>query len=150
MSVLPAHREAEPVRLITLPFEVASAEFPEPGETISQFVARTGWATRLESGLWSFRLPTICVVNGAPVLQADWANTPAAGVCFWSRPWGGGGGNATNTAKTVGGIIALIALTALAGPAGTAAATAIGLPGLAGAITGAIVIGGGILISEGK
>ena len=87
-------------------------------ETIARFLERTGWA---------FRLPTICVVNGEPVLRRDWRKVrirAADNVAFVSRPLGGGRGGI----KGILGLVAVIALAAFA-------------PWAAGAIFGAGTIG---------
>lgn len=143
-----ARRPITPIRHVTLPFCVTAAEHAEPGETIGGFLARVGWATRVGRA-WAFRLPTICVVNGRPVLQRVWKRLRVrAGdvVEFWSRPWGGSNSAGGNTGKQVAGIVALIALAAFAswivGPA------ALALTGVtASIVSGVIVMGGSLLIA---
>lgn len=141
-----SRRPVPTVRHIVLPFVITATVPTEPGERIVDFIARSGWAT-LVGRKWSFRLPTICVVNGEPVLQRNWRRRrirPGDVVEFWSRPWGGGGGSGA-TGKAVLGIVALVALAAFAGPAGVFLA---GGPGfLASAFSSAILIGGGLLVA---
>ncbi|MFL6796279.1 MAG: hypothetical protein ACJ8F3_02585 [Xanthobacteraceae bacterium] len=47
----------------------------------------------LERSEWKFRLPTICIVNGVPVLRSEWASHDlhcTDQLVFLSRPMGGG------------------------------------------------------------
>lgn len=144
---------AIPVRHITLPFHSTGQADPLPNETIGAFITRNGWATRVKIGRarrWSFALPTICVVNGQPVLQRLWSRLrirPGDVVEFWSRPWGKTSGS---TAKQVGGIVALIALAVLAPYAAGAISGALfaGSAFATSAITGAILIGGALHIGK--
>lgn len=116
------------------------------GETIAAFLERSGW---------EFKLPTICVLNGEPVLRAQWASTTLCSgdlVVFLSRPFGGNSGGGNKMTQVLG-IVALIALTALAAWAGPLiAGSVLGLSGTAltvggGLITAAIGLGGSLLIS---
>lgn len=130
-----------PVRHVTLPCHTVGQAEPLPGETIGAFVDRVGWAKR-DGARWSFRLPTICVVNGAPVLQRQWKRRRIKArdvVEFWSRPWGG------RNAKSIIGIVGLVALAAFAPWAGAALFGAGTF--LAGITAGAIMVGGSLLIS---
>lgn len=126
---------------------VASAE-ARPRETIGGFLRRNGWAKHTKKYGWEFRLPTICVVNGEPLLRAEWRRRIRAGdkIEFWSRPTGGSGG----TVKQVIGIVALVAVAALAFWVGGALATMIGGTWgtvIGGVVTAAIGIGGALLIN---
>jgi hypothetical protein len=141
-----ARRPIQPVRHVTLPFATSAQVQPEPGETIATFLERTGWASRVGK-LFAFALPTICVVNGQPLLQRQWKRRrikPGDAVEFWSRPWGKAGG----TGKQILGIVALIAVAAFAAWASPLLAGAL-VPGVAGAssiIGGAIIMGGALYI----
>jgi hypothetical protein len=149
----PLPRTPLPIRHVTLPFAETGRADALPGETIGAFVERQRWAKRIKIGRtlrYSFPLPTVCVVNGQPLLQREWKRRRIkAGdvVEFWSRPWGKSG-TGDNTGKMVLAIVAMIALTAIAGPAGTALGGAIGVGAIgASIITGAILVGGALLIS---
>ena len=112
-----------------------------PSETISTFLDRMEW---------QFKIPTICVVNGEPVLRDAWnirEITPSDKVGFISRPLGGG--STGNKATQVFGIIGLIAITALAPWAAGIIGPAIGITGSIGIglIQAGLVLGGGLLIS---
>ncbi|MEW6125366.1 MAG: host specificity factor TipJ family phage tail protein, partial [Pseudomonadota bacterium] len=134
--ILPAH-------------EVASAA-ARPRETVARFLARVGWR---------FRLPTILVIDGAPVLRArrGWARRrirKGEHVVFQSRPLGGGGGgggSSSSTTKSVVGLVGLIALSALAPGIGTWAAGALFPAAIANmastAISGALVAGGAFAVN---
>jgi len=145
-------RVRAPVRHMTLPFhEIAQTDLIE-GETIDTLVKRTEWAERIKIGrrkVWSFRLPTICVVNGKPVLQTVWRRLRLRAddvVEFWSRPMGGSGRG--GGAKQILGLVAVIALAAFAPWAGGALAGAMSLGSTAATIiSGAITLGGSLLIS---
>jgi hypothetical protein len=135
-----------PVLHLVMPgLEVARAE-PRPGETVTAFLRRTGWAWRDRACGWQFRkgLPTILEINGEPVLRRSWARRRIAAsdaVRFVSYPLGGGG---NNTTKQIIGLTALIAVSAFA----LWVPGAIGLVGLAAyATTAAIGIGGSLLIN---
>lgn len=125
-----------PVRHVILPEHHVRDAMPLPRETVARFLRRTGWA---------FTLPTICVIDGTPVLRRDrgWARRRIrAGeqVQFLSRPLGGSGGS---TGKSIIGIVAMIALSALAPGIGTALGG-----GLLGALgSAAFVAAGGMLIN---
>ena len=116
---------------------------PLIGETIQEFLDRNGW---------EFRVPTICVCNGAPILRAEWAVTPIelGSVNFLSRPHGGGGSSGGGSkALQVAGIVGMIALAAIAPWAAGALAPVLGITSTAGiaALTAGIALGGGLLIS---
>src|SRR5262245_46820045 len=96
---------------ITLPFALTAQAEPLPGERVAGFLERVGWR---------FQLPTICVVNGQPLLRRQWKRRRIRAtdrVEFWSRPWGGSG---SGSGKTIIGIVALVALAAFAPWAGAA------------------------------
>ena len=138
-----ARRPIVPVRHVTLPFHVTTGVDHLPGETIAAFLARTGSAVKIGK-LWSFKLPTVCVVNGAPLLQRFWKRRRIkAGdvVEFWSRPWGKSG-----SGKMIIGIVALIALAAFAPWAAAGISAALFAGAGAGIITGVIMAAGGMLI----
>lgn len=139
-------RNMNAVRHLTLPFHESGRVDPLPGETIGAAAMRMGVARRIRDGRrkrWVSRLPTICVVNGRPVLQREWTRRrikPADQVEFWSRPWG-----KQSSGKQIVGIVALIALATFApwaggvlAGAGTIAATA---------ISGAPLAGGALLVT---
>lgn len=116
------------------------------GETIATHVRRARWAKAMDDGSWEFRLPTICTVNGSPVLQREWTRYQLRAddqVIFLSRPMGGGGGNG----KSVLGLVAVVALAAFAPWAGGAIAGALTLPGAGGLIANAISARGSVLIT---
>lgn len=145
-----ARRPLPVIRHVVLPFHSAASAPAEPGETIGGFLSRTGWATRVGKA-WSFRLPTILVVNGTPVLQRVWKRLRIkAGdvVEFWSRPWGGSNSSGANTGKQVAGIVALIALAAFApwAAAGISGALFAGSALATSVISGAIVMGGALYV----
>lgn len=101
------------VRHIVQPGHVVAQAPARRRETIAGFLRRTKWSRHSKRYGWQFTIPTICVVNGEPVLQKHWRTTRIrAGdkIEFWSRPMGGHGG----TGKQVLGIVALIAVAALA------------------------------------
>jgi acetyltransferase-like isoleucine patch superfamily enzyme len=104
-------------------------------ETIHSFLIRANW---------TFALPTICAVNGAPVLRRNWKRVRIKvtdEVVFLSRPLGGGQKSGT----ALLGLIAAIALAAFAPWAGAALFGAGTL--LAGVASAAIAIGGGLLLN---
>src|SRR5687768_911062 len=107
------------------------------GESITAFLERTDT---------NFKLPTICVVNGTPVMRKEWATTTISNsdkVSFFSKPHGGGGNGGAGKGQMVLGLIGLIALAAFAPwAAGTMFATGtFGFQMMVSAIT----IGGGLL-----
>jgi len=131
--------------LVAPGYEQARAE-ALAGERISEFLARVKWAAP-NGRRWLFKLPTICIINGAPVLQRQWLRRrikPNDSIHFESRPHGGRNG------KMIAGIIGAIALAAFAPwAAGYLAGTVLGLTGTAltvatGAFTAAIAIGGSL------
>lgn len=138
-------RVRAPVRHMTLPYhEIASTHLVE-GETINALVKRTGWAARINKH-WAFRLPTICVLNGKPVLQKAWRRVRLRAddvLEFWSKPMGGQNG------KSILGLVATIALAVVAPWAGGIVAGALGFSSAlaTGIFTGLITIGGALLIS---
>lgn len=98
---------------------------------------------------WQFRLPTIAVLNGEPLLRRFWTRRrirSADELTFLSRPLGGLRGT---SAGKVGGLIALVALAAIAGPAGPLGAALAGQFGtVVGGVLGAgFVLGGSLLIN---
>jgi hypothetical protein len=85
-----------------------------PRATIASVLRETGWAERNANG-WRFKLPTVCVVNGQPVLQKNWNKTrikKSDTVAFFSKPLGGRGGKGSS----VLGLVAIIGLSLIAGP----------------------------------
>jgi hypothetical protein len=151
-------RPLDPILHIALPGFRIAQEQPRQ-ETISAFLKRTGWASRTKSG-WKFSntpLPTICVINGAPVLRKEWSKRqigPTDQIQFWSRPQGGG-----MTGTQIAGLAAVLALTVFAPYLGglavgaafgsaaagmTIGATGVTLASVAGA---AIALGGTLLIA---
>lgn len=143
----------EPIRHYVLPGHEVKREQPLPGERIGDFLKRTGWSRReIVNGKmrWTFRLPTVCVLNGEPLLQREWKRRrigEADVVAFMSRPLGGSSSNST---KAVLGIVGVIALAAFAPWAGGLIATGLGFAsgGMASAIAaGAITIGGTLLLN---
>lgn len=139
-------RQAIVVKHIIIPgYEQArSVVLAEEQVTIQQFLDRQGW---------KFRLPTILIINGAPVLRASWATTVISRsdvVCFMSRPWGGGAGSSSGSkTNSIIGIVALIALTAFAAWAAPLVAGALGISSALGIqlISAGIVLGGSLLLS---
>jgi len=145
------------VRHIVLPGQVIAVTPSRRRETIAGFLRRTQWSRHSKRYGWQFTLPTICLVNGAPVLQKHWRTTrirAGDSVEFWSRPLGGSRGT-----KQVLGIVALVAVAALSLYAGPAGASFLGglLPGgtiltpagfslLSTGISAAIGCGGGLQI----
>jgi sulfur carrier protein ThiS len=123
-----------------------------PGETI---------ANMLERSEWSFALPTICVLNGQPVLRGRWEETiilPSDSVTFVSKPWGGSSGaGSSGGGKSTGmiiGLVAMVALAAIAPWAGGLIAGGLGLVSgtaafslVSGLAAAAIGIGGSLLLS---
>ena len=96
------------IQHVVLPGQVIGEAESRARETVASFLRRTGWDIN--------RLPTICVVNDAPVLRAEWRKTRIRKtdvVVFQSRPLGSGGSSST---KSTIGLIGMIALAALSGP----------------------------------
>lgn len=120
-------------------YKVGSA-LSYPGETVEDFLVRQEW---------SFKLPTICTLNGQPLMQADWSSTeitPDDHVIFMSKPHGGSKGSKLTQ---VLGIVGLIALSAIAPWAAGEIGTMVGITskiGL-GLIQAGLVLGGALLIS---
>jgi sulfur carrier protein ThiS len=141
---------------IVLPGQEIARAQAKPRETVAAFLRRSQWATRDKRHGWQFRLPTICVINGSPVLRSRWRSmrlAPSDRVEFLSRPMGGGSAGGSSTGKQVAGLIAIIALTALAPGIGTMAAGALGFAAStsAGAAVGALIgagipVGGAVLL----
>lgn len=127
------------VRHLVAPGYEQARGVPLVGETIQDFLEREGW---------DFKIPTICVHNGAPVLRAEWAvtNIDVGEVIFVSRPHGGGGGSKL---KQVFGIVATIALAAIAPWAAGVVAPMLGITSAIGVslLTAGIAMGGALLIS---
>lgn len=93
------------IQHVVLPGQVIGEAESRARETVASFLRRTGWDTT--------RLPTICVINDAPVLRADWRRTrirKADVVVFQSRPLGGG----SSSTKSTLGLVGMIALAVLA------------------------------------
>lgn len=124
-----------PVLHIAAPGIELARAMPRSRETVASFLRRIGWSTT--------RTPTICVVDGEPVLRAQWRKTrikAGMSVLFQSLPRGG-----QMNGASIAGLIGMIALTALAPWAGALAFGA----GTIGAsiLSGAILLGGGFLLS---
>jgi hypothetical protein len=135
------------VRHLMMPgHEVARAE-TRAGERIAEFLSRTGWSKRVRFSdgrwRWTRQLPTVCIINGAFVLQRQWKRRRIKAtdqVVFLSRPLGGDNG----TGKQVLGLVALIAASALA----LWVPGVIGLGGIAGTlVTAGITVGASLLIN---
>ncbi|MGA0561689.1 host specificity factor TipJ family phage tail protein [Ancylobacter sp. VNQ12] len=136
-----------PVLHIAAPGIELARAFPRRNETITGFLRRNGWSAT--------RVPTICVIDGEPVMRRRWRTRrirKTSMVEFHSLPMGGG-----TSGSSLIGLIGVIALTALAPWAGSALAGSLlagtayagtALAGVAGGIiTGAIVLGGSFLLS---
>jgi hypothetical protein len=117
-----------------------------PGEKISEFLLRQGWSKqeKIDGKLrWTWRLPTICVVNGQPLLQRQWKRRRIAAndnIEFISRPLGG------NRGKAIAGIVGTIALATFAPWASGALLSAGFSPLFAYGSVAAICVGGSLLI----
>ena len=144
-------RESAVLHLMMPGHEVARA-VPLANERIASFLTRNGWSKRVKFAdgkwRWTWKLPTVCLVNGEFVLQRTWKRRRIKAtdkVVFVSRPLGGGG----SSGKQVLGIIALIAASALALWAGPAiAGTLFGGSALAGGLmTAGITVGASLLIN---
>ncbi|TSJ64617.1 hypothetical protein FO470_04990 [Starkeya sp. 3C] len=130
---------ALPVLHIALPGIELARAMSRPRETIASFLRRVGWSTTL--------VPTICVVDGAPVLRAAWRKTRirrGMAVEFRSMPQGG-----SMSGSSIAGLLGVIALSALAPWATGVLASALSITsaigkGLLGA---AILAGGSFLLS---
>lgn len=110
------------------------------GETVQNF---------LERQEWSFKIPTICVFNGQPLMRSEWSKTivlETDHVAFLSKPHGGGGNGKLGQ---ILGIVAIIALTAIAPWASGVIGSALGITSTVGLglIQAGLVIGGSLLIS---
>ncbi|WP_454917269.1 host specificity factor TipJ family phage tail protein [Xanthobacter sediminis] len=120
---------------LTLPGAITRRATPLAGETVAAFLVRTAWPTTV--------LPTVCALNGEPVLRAEWGERVLGEddqLAFIARPMGGGG-RAQN--KQVMGLVAMIGLSLLAPGVGTFLGG-----GLIGAIgQGAFLVGGAFAVS---
>ena len=117
-----------------LPGRELARLMPRRRETIAALVKRSGWSFAA--------YPTICTVNGEPVMRANWSRRLRAAdqVVFISRPRGG----ATGT-KGLVSMLGVIAIAALAPGIGTAVAGALFGGSVAAAqVAGAVVALGGI------
>lgn len=138
------------VHHMSVPFNEVGRGTCLTGETVAHFLERSGW---------TFRTPTICVLNGQPLMRKDWGRTiilETDEVYFLSRPWGGGGGNGGAAGSKLGsvlGLVALIGLALVAGPIagallGSAASTVIfGSLTYGSLLATGIVMGGSLLLS---
>lgn len=112
------------------------------GETIEQFLVRMEW---------DFKIPTICICSGQPVLRSEWSVMPAdlGMITFLSRPHGGGSSGGGSKALQVAGIVAMLALAVAAPWAAGALAPLVGITSATGisALAAGIALGGGLLIS---
>ncbi len=146
-----------PVLHVVMPGVEVARDVPRPRESIAGFLRRTGWAVRDRKHGWRFRkgLPTICELNGAPLLRRDWSRRRIGArdqVRFVSAPLQGGQGGGS-TVKQVIGLVALVAVAAFAAWAGPALVAGMGLTGAAATIgggiaTGIIGLGGALLINS--
>ncbi|MFC0243682.1 host specificity factor TipJ family phage tail protein [Rhodopseudomonas telluris] len=145
-----------PVLHVVMPGVEVARAVPRPRESIAGFLRRTGWAVHDGRG-WRFRkgLPTICELNGAPLLRRDWRRRRIGArdqVRFVSAPLQGGQGGGS-TVKQVIGLVALVAVAAFAAWAGPALVAGMGLTGTAASIagglaTGLIGLGGALLVNS--
>lgn len=120
---------------VTLPgHQVAQAPI-RARETVNGFLRRTGWSTD--------KLPTICVLNGRPLMRQDWGRyrlRKKDRLAFMSKPLGGGSAQG----KQIAGLVAMIALVALAPyVAGPMAAAFFGGSAIAQSVIGAAFVAGG-------
>ncbi|MCS0501373.1 host specificity factor TipJ family phage tail protein [Ancylobacter mangrovi] len=135
-----ATRQPVPAVHLLLPGrELARAE-PRRRETIAALIRRA--ELRFET------FPTICVIDGAPVLRAEWTTRRIrAGeqVVFLSRPRGGSGGT-----RQLLGLLGVIALSALAPGIGTAVSGALfgGSAAMASIVGAAFVAGGALALNS--
>jgi hypothetical protein len=138
------------VSRVVLPGHEIEAVEAGAGERISELLLRTGWSREEKVNdrrRWVWAIPTICLINGRPVLQRHWKRRRLKAsdvVAFVARPHGGGGGRG----KQIAGIVAVIALAAFAPWAGGALAGAIGLTGAAFTVGSAII--GGVIAAGGS
>jgi hypothetical protein len=149
----PARQTRDVVHLVMPGLELARAA-PKRRETIAGFLRRTGWA-RVDSQYgWQFGkgLPTICEIDGEPVLRRDWRKRRirlGEQLRFTSFPLGGGGGNT----KQVIGLVALVAVAAFASVVTGGAAAALLGPAFgagtfgAAALGAAVGLGGALLVN---
>lgn len=138
LQITPARSE---IAHVVLPGHVLKREHAISGETVEHFLERSGW---------HFKIPTICVLNGEPLLRTKWNSTiilPTDHVGFISKPHGGGGNGKLGQ---ILGIVAIIALTAIAPWAAGAIGSALGITSSIGIglIQAGLVIGGSLLISS--
>jgi hypothetical protein len=144
-----------PVALVSFPgFESDRLE-PVRGETISAFLRRSQWGEYIKGVGWSFKLPTICVVNGKPLFRRNWSRHRIRKndkVMFVTRPLGGGGGGGgggNSTAKSVMGIVAMVAVMAFAWWAAPIIGGALMLGTFGtGLVMGGIMFGGAMLVNS--
>ena len=116
----------------------------EVHEVIGQPTLR-GWLD--ERGIQEFTLPTICLVNGEPVLRAEWSQlviAPGMQVAFVALPQGGGGGG-KNPLNTVLALAVLVA----APYAGAALAGSLGVTSAIGTslLTAGVALAGSALVN---
>ena len=126
-------RRTATARHVILPGQVVAQAHPRRRETVQRFLDRSGW---------HFVLPTICEIDGTPLLRAHrgWRRRRIrAGehVEFVSRPMGSRGGGA---GKSVLGLVAMIALSALAPGLGTVLAGTLGT--LGGQLAAGVIMAG--------
>ena len=131
------------IRNFVLPGHEARSAEAIAGERVGDFLLRAGWSKRVRINgkmRWTFRIPTVCSLNGDPLPQRQWLRRrikPGDQLSFLSRPLGGSGGRG----KAIAGIIAAVALAVFAPWAG-------GLVGgfVGSAITAGIPVGGALMI----
>jgi hypothetical protein len=130
------HQLADPAGT---PFVVLAEAERRHRETISRFVRRHSWHF--------LALPTVCLVNGAPVPVKEWAHRKLHkrdDVVFLSRPGRGGmGRGGGSTTKSIIAVVGLIALTAIAP---WAAGLVFGAGTTAAGIGAALLVAGGSLL----
>jgi hypothetical protein len=137
------------------PFESLERLEARPGATVAEILA--------ERGIARFELPTVCTLNGRPLLRGAWHLTvprPADTVAFLPvLQGGGGGGGSKNPLRTVLMVAVLVASAAVAPALGTTIGHGIFMGGAAGpltatqmaigkAIAGAVIgIGGSMVVN---
>ena len=123
------------------PFQIDSREvYPvKPGSTVRDWLD--------SQGLVEFELPTVCILNGTPLLRADWPTHGFAQndvAVFIALPLGGGGGG-KNPLRTVLMIAVMVVANVYGGPL----AGAMGFSGTfaTAAASAAIAVAGSVLVN---
>lgn len=101
------------------------------------------WLDR--QGIVEFDVPTICVVDGQPVLRTDWATTPATGIIVFVALPQGGGGDSGKILRTV----LMVAVMVAAPYAGAALAGMVGVTSTVGValFTAGVALVGSVLVN---